>query len=339
MKESINQTAIDYPLVSVIMPIRNEQEFIARSLGAVLKQDYPQGKSEVLVVDGMSTDNTRGILEEICKQHSEVKVIDNPRQTAPYALNIGLSHAQGEIIVRVDGHCEIAPDYIRNCVRYLEDKEVGGVGGPLETIGVTKMAQTIALAMSSKFGVGGSPFRTMPEKTAFVDTVAFPAYRRSTLDKAGPFDEELVRNQDDEFNYRLRKMGYKILLAKDVKAKYYSRGSLRLLWKQYFQYGFWKVRVMQKHPWQMRPRQFVPPLFVTALLVTAVLAPFLQIGRWLFLLIIAAYLAANFLASCVTAFRSRWQYLPKLPLVYAIIHLSYGLGALVGLLRHTIKPK
>src|SRR4030095_7407833 len=158
-------------------------------------------------------------------------------------LNGALREARGEIVVRVDGHCEVAPDYLRCCVSHLVHDGVEAVGGPLETIGESVIARAIATAMSFRFGVGGSAFRVVKSGTQFTDTVAFPAYTRAVIDRAGPFDEELVRNQDDEYNYRLRKLGVKILLAADVRSRYYSRATLRKLGSQYFQYGYWKVRV------------------------------------------------------------------------------------------------
>ena len=322
---------ISLPFVSVIMPIRNEEGFIARSLGAVLDQDYPAEKIEILIVDGLSSDRTRDIVREM--SDSRVRLLDNPQQIVPYALNQGIAAASGEIIVRVDGHCEIAPDYIRRCVAHLQEDGVDGVGGPLETIGETPIAGSIAVAMSSGFGVGGSAFRTTQDKTMLVDTVAFPAYTRQALAAAGPFDEEFVRNQDDEYNYRLRKMGRRILLAADVKARYYSRSSLRKLGRQYYQYGFWKVRVLQKHPGQMQPRQFVPPLFVAALLGSGLLALFKPLGRIFFAAAAGSYLLANLLASLLTARQAGREHLPRLPFIFAILHLSYGWGFLVGLVR------
>ena len=170
--------------------------------------------------------------------------------------------------MRVDGHCEIASDYVRRCVEHLRRGEADGVGGSIETIGATPPSRAIALAMSSRFGVGNSAFRTERAATHLVDTVPFPAYTREMMRRAGPFDEELVRNQDDEFNFRIRELGGRILMAADVRSRYESRGSLRSLARQYFQYGYWKVRVMQKHPRQMSARHFVPAAFVSAL------------GRW-----------------------------------------------------------
>jgi len=187
--------------------------------------------------------------------------------------------------------------------------------------------------MSSPFGVGGAPFRTTMGKTLLVDTVAFPAYTREAVEQAGPFDEELVRNQDDEYNYRLRELGFRILLAADVRSRYYSRSSIRSLSRQYLQYGYWKVRVMQKHPRQMRPRQFVPPAFVGYLL-GATLVPHLTPLRWLPLALGAgAYLGINIAASVWTARRGNWRAVPLLMLAFATLHLSYGLGFLTGLAR------
>jgi len=358
----------EYPFVSIIIPIRNEADYIERALNAVLSQVYPPEKKEILIMDGMSSDNTRAIIENIVRQHDLtvakfsdsidqqqtgtskpiIELLDNPKQIVPTALNIALRKARGEIIIRVDGHCEIASDYVRICVQKLHGHEdIVGVGGPIETIGETYVAETIAIAMSSVFGVGGSAFRVIKDRAILVDSIAFPAYKRDIIDKAGLFDEELVRNQDDEYNYRIRKMGGKLLLVPEIRSRYYSRASLRKLWRQYYQYGFWKVRVLQKHPRQMSIRQFAPPLFVLSLVfsisfgsILAYLSPhsslFLTPDTWnmipvVFCLIPGAYVLANLAASVYTSSRRGWRYLPLLPVVYAILHVSYGLGFLVGL--------
>jgi succinoglycan biosynthesis protein ExoA len=321
------------PFVSVIMPVRNEVHYIARSLGAVLAQDYPPERLEVIVADGMSTDGTRAIIRSLRVQHPRIRLIDNPGKIVPTGLNRAIRQASGEIIVRVDGHCEISQDYIQRCVKHLQSGGIDGVGGPLETVGETPIARVIAVAMSSRFGVGGSAFRVVSNKTMLTDTIPFPAYTRAILERCGPFDEELVRDQDDEYNYRLRKLGAKLLLAADIKCRYYSRSSLRSLWRQYFQYGYWKVRVLQKHPWQMRPRQFLPPAFVAALLGTGILACFFTFGRVSAATVVGAYLLANLVASIGALRRENWHELLLLPIVFATLHLSYGSGFLVGLIR------
>ena len=208
-----------------------------------------------------------------------------------------------------------------------------GVGGPLETVGQTRTAQVIAVAMSSGFGVGGAAFRTRQAWTGFVDTVAFPAYTRAAIRLAGPYDEELVRNQDDEYNYRLRELGARILLAADIRARYYGRASMGSLFRQYFQYGHWKVRVLQKHPRQMRPRQFIPPLFVATLLLLALGALFAPATRVGLLGAAGTYVFACLLASAAAARRTGFPEALLLPAVFAVLHLSYGIGFLTGLVR------
>jgi hypothetical protein len=217
-------------------------------------------------------------------------------------------------------------------VAHLQEEGFDGVGGPMESIGETKLAQAIAIGMSSTFGVGDSAFRTLSGISRQVDTVPFPAYTRQIIKRAGNYDEELVRNQDDEYNFRIRELGGKILLAKDVRSRYFSRTSFGGLWRQYFQYGYWKVRVLQKHPRQMSMRQFVPPAFVLALLFSAFSALLPQL-RGAALVVPVLYLIANLGASVLTASRRNWASLPILPLVYALLHFSYGFGFLVGLVK------
>ena len=332
--DSSSQASIT-PLVTVIMPTRNEAAYVSRSLGSVLAQDYPCDRLEILAVDGMSTDGTRAIVETLgrSRPQASLRLIDNPRMIVPTGMNIGLGQARGDIIVRVDGHCEIAPDYVRRCVEHLAKDGVDGVGGSVDTVGETRTAEVIAAAMSTWFGTGDSAFRTEQGKTGLADTIPFPAYTRSVIRMAGGYDEELVRCQDDEYNYRLRELGAKILLAADVRSKYHSRASLRSLWNQYFQYGFWKVRVMQKHPRQMRLRQFVPPLFSLCLLLCLCLSILFPWGWTCLAAVAGCYAVVNLAASVATASRKGWRHLPLLPAAYAILHLSYGLGFLVGLLK------
>jgi glucose-1-phosphate thymidylyltransferase len=329
----LTRAADNLPFVSVVMPVRNEATFIARSLDAVLAQDYPSERMEVIVADGISTDGTREIVQSFQEQHPRIKLIDNTGRIVPTGLNLAIGRALGEVVVRVDGHCELADDYIRGCVEHLLNDDVDGVGGPLTTVGETPLARVIANAMSSSFGVGGAAFRTKPNKTMLTDTVAFPAYNRTILERAGPFDEELVRNQDDEYNYRLREIGAKILLASDVHCRYYSRSSLSSLWRQYFQYGYWKVRVMQKHPGEMRLRQFIPPLFVMVLITSLLMMPFVDGSGSIFGLAVASYLVGNVGASLLAASKTTGQSLTLLPIVFATLHISYGLGFLVGLAK------
>jgi succinoglycan biosynthesis protein ExoA len=320
------------PFVSVVMPVRNEANYIERSLRAVFSQNYSPDSMEIIVADGDSTDATVSTIENL-KQQTKIplKVVSSPRKTAPYGLNLAIREACGEIVIRVDGHCEIAPDYVANCVRHLGKGDAEAVGGAIETVGETLTAEAVAVAMSSGFGVGGSAFRCAQNCEMYVDTVAFPAYRRAIFERIGLYNEELTRNQDDEFNYRLRKYGGKVLLAPDVRVRYYSRSNLRSLWRQYFQYGFWKVRVLQMHPKQMSLRQFVPFCFVSAIAILTILSLFSAFGRIALALVFGLYISANLTATLNAARRIKFNALPLVFLSFAILHFAYGFGFAAGL--------
>lgn len=333
----------ELPFVSVIMPVRNEAAFIERSLGAVLAQDYPADRMEVIVADGMSEDGTRSIIENLKIQvpnsngeAANLKVIDNPKRIVSTGLNRALAVAQGEIIVRVDGHTIIEPDYIKECVAALQRTKADNVGGRMNAIGAGTMGHAIALATSSPFGVGGARFH-YSDKEEWVDTVYLGAWPRRIFDTIGGFDEEMVRNQDDEFNYRLRRHGGSIRLVPSIKSSYFCRNSLSTLWNQYFHYGFWKVRVLQKHPRQMKPRQFVPGLFVLALLLMTLLSVFTHSTFVLLLGTLLSYAAAAFGYSLMLARFHGPSNLIVLPIVFVVLHVSYGAGFLLAVMRFCMK--
>ncbi len=321
----------EMPLVSIVIPVRNEAAFIERGLSAVLGQTYPKDRIEIVVADGMSTDGTREkILEIAARSEMNILIVDNVKQIAPTGLNRAIEKASGEIIIRVDGHCEIDPDYVANCVELLESGRAEGVGGPIETVGETPRAAAISMAMSSNFGVGGSAFRTINDREMLTDTVAFPGYTRKIIEQAGPFNEELVRNQDDEYNFRIRKLGGRILLSPKIRSRYYSRSTFGSLWRQYFQYGYWKVRVLQMHPKQMSLRQFVPFVFVSSIILLGLLSPFFFAFRLTLAVEVGMYLLANLAASFKVA-GSRIRAIPFLSLSFFILHVAYGLGSMFGL--------
>ena len=321
------------PTITIILPIRNEADFIARSLGAVMAQDYPPELVQVLIADGMSDDTTRKIVRDVIAGHPErdVRLLDNPGRIVPTGFNRALAEATGEIIVRVDGHCEIVPDYLKRCLDALNATGAECVGGPVETVGDTLVAEAIALAQSSPFGVGCVAFRTGTENGRFVDTLAFGAYRRDVFSRLGGYDEELVRNQDDEFNFRLTQAGGKIWLDPSIRSTYFSRASLGKLLRQYFQYGLYKVRVIQKRGAVPSWRHLVPGAFVLALVGSLLLAVAAGQSLWT-LAVLGPYVVANLAASLWTA-RSNWSTLPVLPVAFAILHIAYGTGFLAGLWR------
>jgi glycosyltransferase involved in cell wall biosynthesis len=304
--------------------------YIGNCLDHIYSQKGLTEKFEVIVADGMSTDRTREIIKEYKTRYINLQMIQNPGKTVPTGLNLAIQRASGEIIIRVDGHTTIAHDYISQCVEALQCTEADNVGGRMSAIGNTPFGDAVAFATSTLFGVGGSRFH-YSEKEEWVDSVYMGAWCREVFEKIGLFDEELVRNQDDEFNYRLLESGAKILLSPKIKSVYTVRNSPQALWKQYYQYGYWKVRVLQKHPRQMSLRQFIPPFFVLAML-TAIVCGLLFPQSWVMLaLVVGSYLLANLTASIITAVKKGWKHLPLLPVCFMILHVSYGSGFLVGL--------
>lgn len=322
------------PFISVIMPVRNEADFIARSIQSVLAQDYPSDKIEVIVADGKSVDGTREILEEASRADPRITVIDNPGLIAPTGLNAATAKARGKYVFRVDGHCELMPDYFRRAVNHLQKEDVHAVGAPIETVGISPVSQGIAAAMSSRFGVGGSAFRTIKGQALFVDTVAFPGYSRDLIDAVGPYDERFVRNQDDEYNYRVRKMGWQILLAPDLGVRYFCRASLLSLWRQYFQYGYWKVEVLRLHPRQMSLRQFIPAAFVLSLFLLTL------VGLWdarslaLSFALLLLYFCASSIAAIDLSIRHGWRLMAYIFAAFWVLHFSYGVGFIIGFARN-----
>lgn len=319
----------DFPLVSVVVAMRNEEEYIRKCLDSLVEQDYPAERLEVLVIDGRSTDGSRQIVSEMQDRLLNLRLLDNEKKISPVAFNIGISNAKGEIVTIISAHCYLAADYVSRCVEYLTRTDADCVGGPIKSIGEHRTAQAIALAMSSPFGVGDALFR-YSRKEQYVDTLAFGAYRRDVFERVGVFDEELAGSEDDEFNYRLRRHGGKLFLTPAIRSFYYGRASLRDLWTQYYRYGFGKVRVVQKHPTLVRVRHLIPALFVASLVTTAVLSPFNPLFVLLFASLVGSYVLISLALSVRIAAKEGWRYLPVLPLAFACLHVAYGTGFLLG---------
>jgi hypothetical protein len=323
------------PFVSVVLPVRNEGTAILRVLDCLQEQDYPRNRMEIIVADGMSTDDTRAIVERAAARDDRIRLIENPRRIMASGFNLGLAAARGEIIIMMGGHTETDRHYVAICSSLLQAEIADCVGGPITTVCQSRAAEAIALAMSSRFGVGGVAFRVGCAGPRYVDTVAFGAYSRKIVERIGPLNEQFVRAQDDEFNYRLRKMGGRILITPEIRSSYTSRSSLRSLGQQYFQYGYWKIRVLQLHPRQMQFRQFVPAAFVSLLLLlSAVAVARRQPGLPMLLSLMLLYLFTSVAASILVAWQHRRLSLtPLLPIAFAVLHISYGTGFLVGLVK------
>lgn len=324
----VNNMNLELKTVSVVIPCKNEKEYIEQCIESFLNQTYPKELYEVLICDGMSDDGTREIVNKY--KNDNVCLLDNVGLTAPKGMNLGIKNSTADIIIIFGAHAYADKDFIKNNVQLLNKEEkLACVGGPIETINSSVKGKAIALAMSSPFGVGNALFRYAKEEM-YVDTVAFGAYKRSVLNKIGYFDDELVRNQDDEINYRVIKNGYKILLSPKVKSYYYSRDSLKKLWRQYFQYGFWKVKVMQKHGKTASIRHLVPMAFVVTNILGILLGVFIKPIRILWIIEVMAYILCDIISS-IKITKCELGILKYIPIIFPILHISYGLGFLEGL--------
>ncbi len=319
------------PFVSVMIPMRNEAGSIAACLDSVLAQDYPPDRFEVLVVDGASTDDSTRVVATYAERDKRVRVLSNPHRIVPAALNIAIRAARGDILMRVDGHTRLAPDYMRVGVETLQRTRADNVGGPMVAIGGRGIGDAIARATASRFGIGS--YFHFGRAEAEVDTVYMGMYPRRVFERVGLFDEEMVRNQDDEFNYRLGKAGGRIVLTPAMRSWYQNRQTLWAVVKQYAQYGFWKVRVLQKHPRQMSIRHFVPPVLVLTLGLSFALSFAVPGARRLALAPVAIYGTALLLVAAQLAREAGWRCLGPLVVAFAALHLSWGTGFVVGLGR------
>lgn len=317
--------------VSLVIPCRNEAAYIGRCLDSIIAADRSGCTLTVLVCDGMSDDGTREIVAGVALAHPFIRSVDNPARTTPQALNLGLRQEPFDVGIILGAHAEIDPGFIRGNLEVLDnDPAVGCAGGVIENVYDGPVSRRIGAAMGHPFGVGGAHFRT-GAREGYVDTVAFGAYRREVFDRVGWFDEELVRNQDDEFNYRVVEAGYKIFLSKAVRSKYYVRASYTRLFRQYVQYGYWKVWVNRKHRTVTTLRQLVPAVFVAFLLVAPVMAWLVPILRWPLAAVVVIYLAAA-LSSAVQA-ADRAADVAGVLRAFLVLHLAYGWGYLKGLLH------
>jgi glycosyltransferase involved in cell wall biosynthesis len=326
------------PFVSIIIPCRNEEGYIASCLDSILASAYPRHRLEILVADGRSTDGTRTILVRYAAMHSSITLLDNPSGTTPAGLNLAIGAASGEIVIRMDAHVLYPGDYIPKLVAALDECEADNVGGVLETVPGedNPTARAIALGLSHRFGVGNSYFRTGVRERREVDTVPFGCYRRETFDRIGMFDEDLIRNQDDEFNFRLISRGGRVVLLPDVVCRYFARRSLTQLARMYYQYGYFKPLVARKVGRVMTVRQLIPSILVGALGVFAALAWWVPAARLGLALTAGSYALAVFLCAAAAIPRHGFGCAAALTVVFPTLHLSYGSGFLRGIRDHLI---
>lgn len=326
-------------LVSVVIPCRNEVKYITTFIDSVLNQDLGGLTVEVIIADGMSDDGTRDVLKEYCEKHSEVCLIDNYGKIVSTGLNLAIKKAKGKYIVRMDVHTEYANDYIYQCIQVLEEQGVDNVGGAWCAVGKTYIQKCIAVAFQSSFSSGGANSHSLL-KDGLVDSVYLGCWKREAFAKYGLFDEELVRNQDDELNLRINRNGGKVYQSTKIKSWYYPRTSLKGLFKQYMQYGYWKVRVIQKHKVPASIRHIIPAGFIASLFICGFMSYFFKVALYVLIGLIGLYLIINMIAmllSCKN--KEKIRYMPLLPIVFSMYHLGYGYGFLRGVIDFMLFKK
>ena len=321
-------------MLSVIVPIYQEEKYISKCIDSMLSQDYPKDDLEIILVDGMSKDRTREIVATYTAKYPFIRMIDNPDRIAPCAMNRGIKEAKGDVIIRLDAHVYYPKNYFSLLVEKLNELPgAENVGALCNTLPVNDsiMAQSIAAVLSSSFGMGNSHFRVGADKEMEVDTVPFGCFHRSIFDKVGLYDEELVRNQDDELNARIIKAGGKIYLIPQLVCEYYARDTATKVYKMFYQYGVFKPLVNKKLGSPATVRQFFPLFFVLGLLVGPVVCLFLPVLWWAYFAVIMLWfiLATSFSLkdskNLKRILTQNW--------IYFVVHFGYGWGYIVGIYK------
>ena len=321
-------------MLSVIVPIYQEEKYISKCIDSMLSQDYPKDDLEIILVDGMSKDRTREIVATYTEKYPFIRMIDNPERIAPCAMNRGIKEAKGDVIIRLDAHVYYPKNYFSLLVEKLNELPgAENVGALCNTLPVNDCitAQSIAAVLSSSFGMGNSHFRVGADKEMEVDTVPFGCFHRSIFDKVGLYDEELVRNQDDELNARIIKAGGKIYLIPQLVCEYYARDTAKKVYKMFYQYGVFKPLVNKKLGSPATVRQFFPLFFVLGLLVGPVVCLFLPVLWWAYFAVIMLWfiLATSFSLkdskNLKRILTQNW--------IYFVVHFGYGWGYIVGIYK------
>lgn len=326
--------------ISIICPIYNEEKYIAKCIESVIAQDIDKENIELLLVDGMSIDRTREIVDGYIKQYDWIRLLDNPDKIVPYAMNKGISESKGDVIIRIDAHTHYANNYISALSNALYKYEATNVGAVCYTDVLNKNSKTEAIkeVLSNPFGVGNSLFRTGIEKVTEVDTVPFGCYRREVFEKYGMYNTKLVRNQDIELNKRIKRDGGIVLLIPDTYCTYLARETYKALSKNNYQNGLWNILTVYytKAFDSLSLRHFIPLLFVLSLVVPLFLAiiwkPFAiisELSLFLYLLLVTIISAKVYIKKTINPL--------YLITTFFILHISYGIGSLVGIKRILLK--
>ncbi len=327
----------EYPLVSVIIPCRNEEKHIGKCLDSIIANDYPKDSLEILIADGMSLDHTRAIVNHYVCKHANIRLIDNPGHIVSTAMNIGIRQARGEIIIKMDAHSTFLKDYISCCVKSLQKYDVANVGGRFMILpdDDTLLAKCIALGMADAFGQGKyyTWMRSLREPTE-VDTVSFGCFKKELISRLGiDFNEQLVRGEDVEFNLRLKRAGYKIILIPNIQFYYHARSNLRSLFKYQINCGIWAARGV-RHGLPLTLRARVPASMILISFGMFLVSFWDKHFLWLLLFLLSLYTFVNMMVSAKVALTERSpRCLLVMPVVFLTFHLGHGMGLLYGFLK------
>lgn len=325
-------------IVSVVIPCRNEVAFIQECIDAIYANKINTDVFlNVFVVDGMSDDGTREKIQSLQNKYPSLQLIDNVKQLTPYAFNLGIYASKADYIQIVGARHILSSNYIQQALDILKSKsEVWCVGGKLINEYINETGEIISKAMSTSFGMGIGNFRTLV-KSGYTDTVTSPMYPFWVFEKIGFFDEQLVRNQDDDFNFRVTKAGGKIYFENDIFLKYYVRGNYSGLYRQFYQYGYWKVFVNQKHKAVTTFRQLIPPLFVVFIFLSIILSLLNPLLAILSFIVYLVYISLALLMGFKNGTKLKESV--QISITFPIMHFSYGLGYLKGILDFIILQK
>lgn len=321
--------------IAVIIPTLNEERFITDCLNSVLSQTYPIDRLDIMVVDGGSSDKTADIVQSFSEKYSNVRFLRNTKKIQSAAFNIGFKNTSASVIIRLDAHALYAPNYIERCVNAIEnDPQIGNVGGICNILPFTDriVAEANALLNTSRFGIGGATFR-VGGKAGYVDTVPFGAFPRRTVEKLGGMREDLARGEDNEYNYRIRSAGYKVFFDPEIVSTYYSRPTLLSSMKQMFANGLSIAKLLYIEKQIISIRHLVPLAFFLTLVILVVMSFVIKEFIVLLIGLLIIYLIAAFVSSAIICNKHGWRYFAILPIMFFLIHISYGYGTFVGLIK------
>jgi glycosyltransferase involved in cell wall biosynthesis len=324
--------------VSIIIPCRNEERYIGKCLDSLIEQDFSKEQFEILIIDGMSDDGTEEILKKYEKEYQFVRIYKNIHRITPMAMNEGLKKSKGNLISFINAHSILDKNFLKNSVKYLEKTDAVAVGGTLRTINddTSYVAQAIPLAADSVFGAGGKRYRSKSTESWVKDTLPYCVYKKTVFKEIGLIDEELIRGQDAEFNYRILKKYGKIYYTPEIKSNLHIRPSLGKLRRQHFQYGYFRPLIFKKVRLSLLPIQTIPAIFIGVLTISLLISIFFISFLWVFLFVLGIYLIFNILFSLVISIRKGIKYFIILPVCFVTLHFSYGVGYIKGALDFNI---